>query len=132
MKHCFTMIALASLLSLAPGCASTTQVKAGAHDQFRNALVESCRAVNMGELHAAELHLSEARALATSPQHAAKVADMELVLSGAQAMNNGHPREAARAWLAIRDRSLKNQVISLAEDEGIDLFVLARNTQVSP
>ncbi|MCH2134235.1 MAG: hypothetical protein MK116_10835 [Phycisphaerales bacterium] len=110
---------------LLAGCASTTHVKAGQHDQFRDALVDSCRAIQASDFAAARRHLDHANDLTGDLEQAGKVADLELVLVGAEAMNSGQPEVAARSWLAIRDRSLKQQLVALARAEGIDIVALS-------
>ena len=125
MNRCLILLVSALLVPLGSGCATTTQIKAGAHDQFRNALVESCSAANDGDLVTAQAHLDVARGLAKNAKHAAKVDDLQRVIGGAAAMNAGRPQEAARSWLAIQDRRLRKQMVSMASQEGLDLQTLA-------
>jgi hypothetical protein len=113
------------------GCASVTQVEAGRHDRFRNALVESCRSIKTSDFPAARGHLRQASSLARGDEQIAKVTDLKLVCRGAEAMNSGRPADAADSWLAIQDSSVKNQLVGLANEEGIDLVVLATARQAS-
>jgi hypothetical protein len=111
------------------GCASITQVEAGRHDRFRNALVESCRSIKTSDFPAARGHLLQAGSLARGDEQIAKVTDLKLICVGAEAMNSGRPVQAADSWLAIQNPSLKNQLVGLAHEEGIDLIVLAATRQ---
>jgi len=119
------MILIGCLMTLLGGCASVSHMSAGRHDQFRDQLVATCQTLRAGDLHEARLHLDAAHELAHTPEHAARLADMELVLSGAESMHAGRPRDAARAWMAVRDSSLSRQLIDSAHEEGIDLVMLA-------
>ena len=128
MLHHWIVLTLCAAGTLC-GCASVTQVEAGRHDRFRNALVESCRSIKASDFQAARGHLRQASTLANGHEQTAKVTDLRLVCNGAEALNAGRPREAASSWLAIQDRSLKNQLVGLAHEEGIDLMMLASNRQ---
>ena len=126
MLHHWIVLTLCAASTLC-GCASVTQVEAGRHDRFRNALVESCRSIKAGDFQAARGHLRQASSLARGNEQSAKIADLELVCQGAEALHAGRPGEAAASWLAIQDIQLKNQLIELAREEGINLMVLASN-----
>ena len=124
MRQHWIILTLCAVSTLG-GCASVTQVKAGQHDRFRNALVESCRSIQNADFQAARGHLRQADSLAQNRQQAAKVDDLKMICSGAEALNAGEPRQAARAWLAVQNASLKNQLVVLADEEGINLVALA-------
>lgn len=107
------------------GCTSTTQVQAGRHDQFRNALVDTCRLIQKSEFDQARSRLSASRSLAMDSQQRAKVDDLERMISGAEAMHSGIPSSAADSWLAIDNVDLKQQVVDLNMSRGIDLNAMA-------
>ncbi|MEE2907874.1 MAG: hypothetical protein VX527_08585 [Planctomycetota bacterium] len=120
------ILSVACSVSLLGGCVSVTHVQAGRHDQFRNALVDSCRSIQASDFHAARDHLDDAQSLARGPEQAAKVVDLGLMLDGAESLHEGRPQEAANSWLSIRDRSLKGQVIALADAQGIDIYAISQ------
>ncbi|MDG2423379.1 MAG: hypothetical protein P8M22_05315 [Phycisphaerales bacterium] len=124
------ILTLACSLSLLSGCASVTHVQAGRHDQFRNALVDSCHSIQISEFQTARRQLDQARNLAQGQQQRQKVMDLEHMLDGAKALHDGHPRKAATAWLAIRNTALRQQVVGLADAEGINLIALAEDGSI--
>ena len=107
------------------GCAGTTHVKTGRHDQFRNSLVETCRLIQISEFDQARSHLLDARSLAMDNHQISKVGDLEGIIRGAEAMQSGNPSLAADCWLEIRDENLKRQLVDLGMRRGIDLRAIA-------
>ena len=112
-------------LLIGGGCTSTTQVKTGRHDQFRNSLVETCHLIQMSEFDRAKESLADSRSLAMNDRQLSKVDDLQRILQGAEAMHSGNPSFAADAWLGIRDVKLKQQFIDLGIGKGIDLKAIA-------
>lgn len=125
MIRTWILLAVCSV-SLLGGCASVTHVQAGRHDQFRNALADSCRSIQASDFGSARDHLDTARSMARGPEQTAKVVDLGLMLDGAESLHEGRPQEAANSWLSIHDRSLKRQVIALADAQGIDIYAVSQ------
>ena len=120
-----TAFVLLCVLAICMGCASTTQVGRGRHDQFRDSLVESCRLIQSSEFERAQRQLDHSRSLAMDDHQLAKVEDLQRILQGSQAMDEGDPSSAADAWLTVRDVGLKRQLVDLGVQKGIDLRALA-------
>ncbi|MBG84715.1 MAG: hypothetical protein CMJ40_09235 [Phycisphaerae bacterium] len=118
-------IVLLCAVTICGGCGSTTQVRTGRHDQFRNALVETCHLIRMSEFERAQERLDDSRSLAMNDRQVEKVDDLQRVLQGSRAMDSGDPSSASDAWLAIRDVKLKQQFVDLSIEKGINLKALA-------
>lgn len=118
-------IVLLCALMIGGGCTSTTQVKTGRHDQFRNSLVETCHLIQMSQFDRAKVSLSDSRSLAMNDRHISKVDDLQRILRGAESMHSGNPSSAAEVWLEIRDVNLKQQFVDLGIEKGIDLKAIA-------
>ena len=112
-------------LMIVGGCTSTTQVRTGRHDQFRNSLVETCQLIQMSEFDRAEVSLANSRTLAMNERQRSKMEDLQRILQGAQAMHSGNPSSAAEVWLEIQDVKLKQQFVDLGMEKGIDLKAVA-------
>ena len=105
------LIPLTVVLALT-GCQSNEAFQASLHSATTD--------ISHGRLDSARLTLNEADSLASGAAEHQKVADLNAVINGAEAMIDGRPQAAASAWSSVKDARLRQQIQHEAEVMGIN------------
>tara|TARA_B100001121_G_C18566964_1_gene563157 strand:+ start:221 stop:547 length:327 start_codon:yes stop_codon:yes gene_type:complete len=91
------------------------------NEAFQASLRSASNDISNGRLDSARLTLNEANSLASGAVEHQKVADLNAVINGAEAMIDGRPEAAASAWSSVKDSRLRQQIEHEAEVMGINL-----------
>ena len=91
------------------------------NEAFQASLRSASTDISNGRLDSARLTLNEADSLASGAAEHQKVADLNAVINGAEAMIDGRPGAAASAWSSVKDARLRRQIQHEAEAMGINL-----------
>ena len=91
------------------------------NEAFRASLQSAATEISQGRLDSARVTLVKADSLASDTSEPQKVADLNAVINGAEAMIDGHPGAAASAWSSVEDPRLRQQIRREAEAMGINL-----------
>jgi multidrug resistance efflux pump len=111
-RLCCALIPLTVVLALT-GCQSNEAFQASLHSATTD--------ISHGRLDSARLTLDQADSLASGAVEHQKVADLNAVINGAEAMIDGQPEAAASAWSSVEDKRLRLQIQHEAEVMGINL-----------
>ena len=91
------------------------------NEAFRASIQNAATDISQGRLDSARMTLARADSLASDTTQHQKVADLNAVINGAEAMIDGHPAAAASAWSSVEDPGLRQQIKREAEAMGISL-----------
>ncbi|MAE68023.1 MAG: hypothetical protein CMJ18_27545 [Phycisphaeraceae bacterium] len=84
-------------------------------------IATAARAIQAGDLAAADQHLEVASEHANTDEQQAQIRSLARLLDGAEAMMAGRPRDAAASWGRIDDDDLKQQVSRAAGRLDVDV-----------
>ena len=124
------LLAVALLLV---GCATGTRIQTEpvGFGQFDEQLVLTTHAIKAGDLEQARAYLKEARGFASTPKQHTKVAGLDHLINGAEALMAGDPARARTEWARIDEPHLNREVRHKARLIGMDLPARSREDEAT-
>lgn len=129
------MFALALLvISMVGGCAAGPSPSELAQQRARQHIIASVNAIRNGDFETARIEVQRARMRSPDHRTTGQARNLERLINGARAMEQGDVAEAKRQWEAIEDPLLAREVRRSASEIGIELSIprAAAASEVQP